>query len=100
MENMLQYTLEGEAVPVGEGDKTPQPIYTECYANDDDGIGILVGCLTISEVSQLWGKSPKTVRLRCYKADLEYRVTGKVWLITYRSAKELWGNPQRIMKNV
>lgn len=51
--------------------------------------------LTLSEVEYLWGKTRKTIELRCLKGDFHYRksITGGTILIWRASVEAVWGKP-------
>lgn len=60
----------------------------------------LAGVLTIRECAALFKKHPQTVRLQVItgglyaeKADADEGVHGGVWLISFQSAIDLWGEP-------
>lgn len=85
----IQYTLDGDAVEVAE---MPLPLQAEIYANNWEGEKILTSVLTISEVCELFDRTPKTVRTLCNLGLLEFRVTKRVWLISTRSAVKYYAN--------
>ena len=53
--------------------------------------------LTITEVSELWGKNPVTVRRAIDSPckPLKARRSGRVLLISYSSCVARWGNPKQ-----
>jgi len=62
--------------------------------------GDLVGALTILEVAEIWHKHIKTViraidtgALFAIKKDAPISIRGGVWLISFQSASDLWGDP-------
>lgn len=55
--------------------------------------GQVYGVLTAREVANGWHKHYKTVLLACTQGRLIARKSGSCWLISYRSVKNLWGNP-------
>jgi predicted transcriptional regulator len=52
---------------------------------------------TISEIAELWGKHPLTVRraLNAKKNPLRARQSGRVILISVESVIKRWGDPHR-----
>jgi hypothetical protein len=59
--------------------------------------------LTFSEASQIWGLGDSTLRSMIgdgrLKEGLDYRKSGKVWLITDDAMRKLYGNPKKGDKN-
>lgn len=50
--------------------------------------------VTISEAAALYHYAPNTIRYHLNRGNLQFRQTGKVYLITLQSLIALWGLPK------
>lgn len=67
----------------------------EFIGNEKGNDGVLTEVMTTSEACTRWGLSESTlrnaIRYNRLKEDIEYRKSGKVWLITREAMIRLYG---------
>lgn len=69
---------------------------SEAYGYKETDGRVLEEVMTTAEACTLWGLGESTlrsaIRYNRFKEDIDYRKSGKVWLITRKAMERVYGN--------